>query len=312
MADLNKTASRIGRENSRASQWFIGVDGGGSGCRARIADARGKTLGQGNAAPAALRFGIDRSLAAVESACSAAAAEAGLPLSAFGQMDAVIGLAGVGRKGVLEALTERPHPFKSVCYVNDATIACIGAHGGRDGAIVIVGTGSVGLAIIGGRETRVGGYGFPISDEGSGAVLGLNAVRFALRTHDGRAAPTAFTRDVMMRFDNDPFAAVAWAERGTATDYATFAPLVMNHAERGDSAARRIVSRAAEEIDALARRLAGVGANSIALLGGLAPRMGSWLAADVQEHLVASKGDALDGALALARRNAGDEERVSR
>ncbi len=28
---------------------------------------------------------------------------------------------------------------------------------------------------------RVGGYGFPISDEGSGADLGLKAIRLALR-----------------------------------------------------------------------------------------------------------------------------------
>jgi glucosamine kinase len=47
----------------------------------------------------------------------------------------------VSRKGALEELMARPHPFHSVVYVNDATIACIGAHGGRDGGIVIIGTG---------------------------------------------------------------------------------------------------------------------------------------------------------------------------
>jgi glucosamine kinase len=47
----------------------------------------------------------------------------------------------VSRKGALEELMARPHPFRSVVYVNDAAIACIGAHGGRDGGIVIIGTG---------------------------------------------------------------------------------------------------------------------------------------------------------------------------
>ena len=70
-----------------------------------------------------------------------------------------------------------PHPFRSVVYAHDATIACIGAHGAKDGGIVIVGTGSVGFAVVGEREIRVGGYGFPISDEGSGADLGLHAIR---------------------------------------------------------------------------------------------------------------------------------------
>ena len=57
---------------------LVGVDGGGTGCRARIEDAEGSVLGTGIAGPAAVRLGIDRSLAAVESACRAAAAEAGL------------------------------------------------------------------------------------------------------------------------------------------------------------------------------------------------------------------------------------------
>ena len=46
---------------------------------------------------------------------------------------------------------------------------------------------------------RVGGYGFPISDEGSGADLGLHAIRLALRAGDGRALATSFTREVMVR-----------------------------------------------------------------------------------------------------------------
>ena len=186
--------------------------------------------------------------------------EAGLGSDALGSVHAAVGLAGVGRKGALEQLVLRPHPFRSVVYVHDATIACIGAHGARDGGIVIVGTGSVGFAVVGGREVRVGGYGFPISDEGSGADLGLHAIRLALRAYDERAVGTSLTRDVMMRFHNDPFEAVAWMDHATATDYATFAPLVMRHADAGDPVARRIVRDAAEQIDELVRRLCECGA----------------------------------------------------
>jgi glucosamine kinase len=261
---------------------FVGVDGGGTGCRARIVDADGSLLGTGIAGPAALRIGVDRALAEVEKAA--------------------VGLAGIGRKGVLEQLEQRPHPFRSVIYAHDATIACIGAHGARDGGIVIVGTGSVGFAVVGGHEVRVGGYGFPISDEGSGADLGLHAIRLALRAYDERAVETSLTRDVMMRFHNDPFEVVAWMDHATATDYATFAPLVMRHADAGDPVARRIVRDAAEQIDELVRRLFECGASRIALLGGLASSMEPWLAPDVQRRLVPVEGDALDGALHLARR----------
>jgi glucosamine kinase len=289
---------------SQPGPLFVGVDGGGTGCRARLENAEGCLLGTGIAGPAALRIGIDSAFAEVEKACRAALEEARLGPNSLSSVHAGVGLAGVGRKGALEQLTLRPHPFRSVVYAHDATIACIGAHGDRDGAIVIVGTGSIGFAIVGAREFRVGGYGFPISDEGSGADLGLHAIRLALRAHDERAVGTSLTREVMTRFHNDPFEVVAWTEHATATDYATFAPLVMRHADAGDPIARRIVRDAAEQIDELARRLSECGASRIALLGGLASSMQPWLAPDVQRRLVPIEGDAVDGALHLARRAA--------
>ena len=282
----------------------IGVDGGGTGCRARIEDDRGRVLGTGVGGPAAVRLGIDRAMAAVEAACGAALAEAGLSSEARGGMDAAIGLAGLGRKGAREQFMARPHPFRSVRYVEDATIACIGAHGGRDGGIVVIGTGSVAVAVVGGREIRAGGYGFPISDEGSGADLGLQAIRLALRASDGRAQATGFTREVMSRFGDDVLEAVAWMDRGTATDYAALAPLVVRHATDGDAVAGKIMREAAERIDELVRCLVEQGAPRIALVGGLAPSMEPWLAAGVRGLLSPSEGDAVDGALALARRAA--------
>ena len=281
---------------------FAGVDGGGTGGRARIEDAQGAVLGTGIAGPAALRIGVDRALAEVEKACRAALDEAGLAADTLSALHTAVGLAGVGRKGVLEELESRPHPFRSVVYAHDATIACIGAHGARDGGIVIVGTGSVGFAVVGGREIRVGGYGFPISDEGSGADLGLHAIRLALRAYDERGLATQLTREVMLRFRDDPFEAVAWMDRATATDYATFAPLVMRYADAGDAVARRIVRDAAEQIDELVRRLAECGATRVALIGGLASPMQPWLAPDVQRRLVPVEGDAVVGALRLARK----------
>jgi glucosamine kinase len=252
-----------------SSPLFIGVDGGGTGCRARIEDAEGCLLGTGISGPAALRIGIDCALAEVNKACCAAIEEAGLDSNALSSVHAAVGLSGVGRKGALEQLMQQPHPFRSVIYVHDATIACIGAHGARDGGIVIIGTGSVGFSLVGGREFRIGGYGFPISDEGSGADLGLQAIRLALRAYDERAVGASLTREVMMRFNNDPFDAVAWMDRATATDYAAFAPLVIRHADAGDPIARRIVRDAAEQIDELVRRLSECGAPKVALLGGL-------------------------------------------
>jgi glucosamine kinase len=108
----------------------------------------------------------------------------------------------------------------------------------------------------------------------------------------------------MVRFRDDPFNAVAWMDRATATDYATLAPLVMRHADAGDAVARRIVRDAAEQIDDLARGLLECGAPRVALLGGLASSIQPWLAPDVQRRLAPVEGDAVDGALRLARQAA--------
>jgi glucosamine kinase len=292
------------RRSEGGERLFIGVDGGGTGSRARIEDAAGRVLGTGKAGPAAASLGLDRAMAALTAASLAAAADAGLGSETLAEMHAGVGLAGVNRIGLLAQLRARPHPFRSVRFVDDATIACIGAHGGRDGGIVIVGTGSVGFAVVDGREIRAGGYGFPISDDGSGADLGLHAIRMALRAHDGRTAATGFTRAVMTHFADDPLQVIAWKDSATASDYATFAPLVIRHADAGDPVAQLIVREAAEQIDGLTRRLLDAGAPRVALLGGLALPIEPHLAPDLRRRLVPVEGDAVAGALHLARQAA--------
>jgi glucosamine kinase len=280
---------------------FLGVDGGGTGCRARVESASGEMLGQGLAGPATTRLGIDTAWASIMTAANAALTEAGL-VARISSVHAGIGLAGLGRIGALEALQQRAVCFASAVFANDGLAACLGAHGGADGAIVIAGTGSIGIGRVGTRELRVGGYGFPISDEGSGADLGLQAMRLALRAFDGRIEKTSLLAEVMHRFGDDPMRAVAWMDRASATDYATFAPMVMLHADQGDAAARRIVQSAAEQIDALVRALFDQGAPRVALLGGMSSAIEPWLSPDVRRRLKPADGDAVSGALILARR----------
>ena len=278
---------------------YLGVDGGGTGCRARVEDAGGRVLGSGLAGPATTRLGLDAAMAAVETAAGAALQEAGI--ADWGRVHAGIGMAGIGRKGALAALLARPHRFASISFASDGVIACIGAHEGRDGGIVICGTGSVGIGRVGGRDIRVGGYGFPISDEGSGADLGLQAIRLALRAADGRLETSPLLHAIMARFGDDAMEAVAWMDRASATDYATFAPLVMRHADQGDAMGRRVVQGAAEQIDGLVRALVERGAPRVALIGGLSSAMEPWLAPDVRRRLTPVLADPIAGALHLAR-----------
>ncbi|WP_027142202.1 N-acetylglucosamine kinase [Mesorhizobium sp. WSM3626] len=285
------------------ADYFLGVDGGGTGCRARLEDAQGMVLGQGLSGPATTRLGIEAAWGSIAKAYGAAIDEAGFAPAETARIHAGIGLAGIGRKGALEALRAIAHPFASIDFVSDGVGACLGAHSGQDGAIVIAGTGSIGLGFVEGRDLRAGGYGFPISDEGSGADLGLKAVQLALRAHDGRHERTALLAELMQRFAGDPMEAVAWMDRASATDYAALAPMVMRHADQGDPAGRRIVQSAAEQIDTLVRVLFEKGAPRVTLLGGLASPLEPWLSPDVRRRLKPADGDAVSGAIILAKRS---------
>jgi glucosamine kinase len=281
---------------------FLGVDGGGTGCRARVEDSEGRILGQGFSGPATLRLGVEGAWASVIKAADAAIAEAGLTAGEIACITVGVALAGIGRKGALDSLKQQPHPFASIAFTNDAHVACLGAHSGRDGAIVIAGTGSIGLGFVGDRQLRVGGYGFPVSDEGSGAYLGLTALQMALRAQDGRIPTSSLLTEIMQRFDNDPAEVVAWMDRAAASEYATMAPAVLRHADQGDAAARQIVQSAATHLDTLIRALFSQGAPRVSLLGGLASVIEPWLAPDLRRRLRPADGDAVSGAIVLAKR----------
>jgi hypothetical protein len=105
-----------------------------------------------------------------------------------------------------------------------------------------------------GREFRVGGWGFPLSDEGSGAWLGSRALTQVLHAHDGLLPWTSLLRALFERFQNDPYAIVRWMRDSRPRDYAAFAPIICSQASQGDAAARYLMQSAAAHIDALSAR----------------------------------------------------------
>lgn len=280
---------------------YLGIDGGGTRCRARIENENGTALGEASSGPATTRIGIDKAWRSIMEATEAAATQAGLSREDFGQMHAGIGLAGIGRRGAKAALSKIAHPFASVDFISDGLAACLGAHSGADGAIVVAGTGSVGVGLVDAREIRLAGYGFPVSDEGSGADIGLQVVRLALRAADRRRELTPLLAEVLGAFDHDPYQAVAWSEQARATDYATFAPIVMRHANQGDPVGRRIVERAADAIGDLLDLFLARGIDRLSLVGGLADAMTPWLTPDLRARLKPPDADAVAGALLVAR-----------
>ena len=189
---------------------------------------------------------------------------------------ACLALAGIGDLTGDGEVISHPHPFAGLVCTSDAQAACVGAHAGRDGGIVIVGTGSIGWANLAGQSHRVGGWGFPVSDEGSGAWLGSEAVRRVLWASDGLTPWTDLLRAIFEQFGSDPHAIVRWTSTARPRDYAQ--PRAARRRACGERATgwpRTSCRAAALHIDALATRLIELGATRLSLMGGLADAHGA-------------------------------------
>ncbi len=171
----------------------------------------------------------------------------------------------------------QPHPFASLVVDTDAYAAYMGAFDGRDGAILIVGTGTAGLAVIKGERISVGGWGHEIADEGSGMMIGRTAIRRALWAFEGMAPMTPLADEILDRFERTPTVAVAWADGAGPRDFGSFAPLVFDHADRRDPLAMAIIAEAAKDVSRLIERLLEVGAPAVAMIGSVFPRILPWL-----------------------------------
>ena len=154
-------------------------------------------LGEGGSGPATTRLGIDKAWHSVMRAlrgCSRANRIEARGFCADACRDRSCWSRARWRRSDLKEIM---HPFASVRFISDGLAACLGAHGGADGAVVVAGTGSIGVDLIGRRELRFGGYGFPISDEGSGADIGLQAIKLALRAADERGETSPLLEEVL-------------------------------------------------------------------------------------------------------------------
>lgn len=280
--------------------YYLGIDAGGSHCRSRLVDQNGVILGEGRTGPANARIGIEALQATLREAIRQATDAAGFDEVQIAEIKSGIGIAGISRAGVRERLNTLDLGVNMIAFETDAAIANLGAHRGADGAVLVIGTGSIAQLRVNGRDFSIGGYGFPISDEGSGAALGLSAMRHALRALDGRTARTALSTAITERFDHDTTRAIAWMDEASPKDYAAFAPLVMEYAEANDRIARSIVEDAATHIERFIETIFAQGAPACALAGGLASRMKPWLRARTVARLSDPLGDPLDGALMLA------------
>lgn len=283
-------------------EYLIGVDGGGTGTRVRLARADGSELAQGQGGPSGLALGIEKAWNEIEAAVTCAFAAASLSRPPNSAAGIGLGLAGVNNPAWAEAFAAANPGYASLVVETDAFTTLTGAHQGRPGAIVAIGTGSVGMVLLPGGERReVGGWGFPSGDEGSGGWIGLHAINHVEQVMDGRQPSSEFARAVIDACGGKRDNVLGWITQANQTGYAKLARLVVEHAGT-DSAARAILTEAGVQIARIAAALDPSGKLPLALCGGLGEQLKPYLPPALLARCGVAQGDSASGALHLIER----------
>ncbi|MFC1507824.1 BadF/BadG/BcrA/BcrD ATPase family protein [Pseudomonadota bacterium] len=282
-------------------KYYVGVDGGGTSCRARICDLDGQLLGEAKTGSANILLGGQVAMASILDAIATAADLAGLTPDDFSAMSVGLALAGAEQKDAWYSFMSLSHPYASMTLNTDAYGACLGAWRGEDGAILIAGTGSCGILIKDNQQQVVGGREFPISDHGGGAVMGLRLIQQVLLSVDEIVPHTPLAHHVMAHFEHDVDAIVSWSKTARPCDYGQFSPAIFAHAAEGDSLAIELLKQTADDVEMLLTALIKRGADQVCLMGSIGERIQAWLAPPLQNRLAQPQGDAMDGAIAMAK-----------
>lgn len=272
-------------------QYYLGVDGGASKCTVQLEDESGTILGRATSGPANIRISVPDAWKSIQAALQQALHNATITLNNTNcQIHAGIGIAGCEIQDAFNEFLQYPHNFTTIAVTNDAHTACLGAHGGKDGALIIAGTGVVGYQIENSCVERVAGWGFPHDDIGSGAWLGLEATRMTVQAYDGRQEANSLTNAVLAYFDGDFNALVSWANSANSTVFAQLAPIVVRSAHSGDTHALQILQRAARALDAVGDALLNKQQDiskplPCVIIGGIAPFIEPYLHSRLQSRL---------------------------
>jgi len=308
---------------SGAVPWLVGVDGGGTRGRAWVAPAT-HDPSEPPAGAAELHeacnpyaVGAPAAASAILRVIAAAWQRAGAPADGLPGAYVSIGVAGVERpherEPLMAALQAGGVAPERLLLQGDAWVALEGAvprelvgPGAR--VLLVAGTGSVAVgASSDDARVRVGGWGSRVGDEGSGAWLGNEAVRAALRSLDGRDPEGALADAVQAHWGVGVEALVGRARSTPPADFALLAPLVVEHADADPVAAAllaRAVAALTELIVTTAERCEEP-VVAVAMAGGVAAALRSAIASSLPAELAAalrpSAGPPVAGAWRLAR-----------
>ncbi len=306
------------------TRYYLGVDGGGTNCRIRLADENLVTLADAGGGRSNLQIeNGEPAYRSITEGTRAVFEKAGIDYAETGNTYACFGMAGGRLESSRIDFGNRPWPFAGVKVYDDIDIARAGAHGGEDGAVIIVGTGSAAMALVNGQRHQAGGWGFHIGDQMSGAIIGRELVRYTVEANDGLLPKSPLTdavtarlggsNDTIMDWSYPKVEAILAATSGGAApstvlgrapaEYGALAPLLMEYFEQNDPVATKMIDLQMHYIDIYVRWFRERGVEKLAAVGGFGTRLYPLMIARYGDFIVYPKHEPLHGAVILAKQN---------
>jgi glucosamine kinase len=255
-------------------------------------------LGQGTGGPANPVNGLELTQRSIMQSINQAIGAAGIEC-ANKQLTVGAGLAGLHLPALRQKMHEWQHPFNSLYLTTDVHAAVLGAHTGQDGAVIVLGTGFSALGTINNNPISIGGYGFPINANCSGAWFGLEMIKAVLLDADQIGPQTSMTQAVLA--EEDIINIATRLNNAPPFEFAKYAPIVFEHANNRDQVAMALVKQGAEFINTVMDKFVSQGIQRISFVGGIAPDIMSWLAPKFEMYIVSVQDSPEHGAVLFAK-----------
>lgn len=234
----------------------LAVDAGGTGCRAALCNRDGQILGFAQGSSCNYHsIGIEKATESLIMLFTTLVKKQALHVNCV-----VLGLAGLDTKKdettltsiVNQALTAANIKTATIYLCNDAMLTLKGSVGQNNGILIAAGTGSIAWGITKeGLETRVGGWGYLVGDEGSGYSIGKAAITHILKSYDGREKASGISTAIVneMSFANvDELTNWVYSSQFSVAQVAALTPLIVRLAEEGDYQGEKIIQCACQEL----------------------------------------------------------------
>src|SRR5467141_3520717 len=237
--------------------YYLGIDGGGTKTRCVLADESMVLATAMSGGSNIVRLGETQAREALHTAVRQVCATANISPAEIRAI--CIGAAGAARPeiaakvhSILAELIPKASPI-SIEVVGDTEIALEAAFGAGPGVIAIAGTGSIAYGRDAtGHTARAGGWGFAVSDEGSGHWIGRRAISAILSAHD-QGLETTLSAMVLQAWKlNTLDELVQQANSTPPPDFPRLFPIVLRAADEGDSTARALLNDAGANLACLA------------------------------------------------------------